>query len=110
MRRPLKFQCPLYHVNFEVCHAWPAEEFKNYMHREFGERPKLEHLEGMTLQYEHKGANVIVMWSKSRQGALHELVHMATLTLKNAGIYVTLEEDEALAYYIQYLGKMVLKL
>ena len=96
-KKPHHFYCELYFENFYFCNGWKRSEVKEFFGIEIEERSR-----GLTAS----GPNGIVIWIESPQylGALaHESVHAAKFLFNYKGVQPSNENDEPLAYLVQFI-------
>ena len=100
---PHHFYCELYYQNFYFCMGWKRSEIKSYFNIEIDEIAK-----GSTIST-HGG---VIIWidSKESLGALaHESVHAAKFLFAQKGIISSNENDEPLAYMVQWIFEKCLR-
>lgn len=94
---PHHFYCELYYQNFYFCMGWKRSEMKKFFNVEIEECAK-----GMALNTPAG----IVIWIESGEAigaCVHECVHAAKFLFAQKGIISSNENDEPLAYMVQWI-------
>ena len=96
-KKPHHFYCELYFQNFYFCPGWKRQELNEYFGVQIDEYAK-----GVTLAT----GNGIIIWIESPKylGALcHEAVHAAKFLFVQKGVIASNDNDEPLAYLVQFI-------
>lgn len=96
-KKPHHFYCELYFQNFYFCPGWKRQEINEYFSVQIDESAR-----GVTLAT----GNGIIIWIESPKylGALcHEAVHAAKFLFVQKGVIASNDNDEPLAYLVQFI-------
>jgi hypothetical protein len=96
-KKPHHFYCELYFENFYFCNGWKRSEVEYYFGIEIDAKAR-----GLTAL----GPKGIMIWIESSKfiGALaHESVHAAKFLFYQKGVTASNENDEPLAYLVQFI-------
>lgn len=103
----------LYHANIEFYIDWTLEEYQEYCRKRFGfEWVNHEGIQGHAAVVDQKstGKTVYLMWARPQKKGLkrdsvivHESVHLANKILKDRGYKFDPEDDEPLAYLVDWI-------
>jgi hypothetical protein len=113
MKKVKRFRCPIYGTSYVVLLKWALEKAKQYVESRYEIKfnPGAGSA-GYTIAFSgHEGFEVI-LWTAPDSGfpeLSHEMIHAANFTLQHVGVHATLEQDEAQAYYVEYLMRQTLK-
>jgi hypothetical protein len=94
---PHHFYCEIFFQNFYFCNGWKRDEMRSFFGVDIGENDK-----GVTMS----APDGIIIWIESDKyiGALvHESVHAAKFLFSQKGVQASTENDEPLAYMVQYI-------
>lgn len=96
-RKPHHFYSDLYFQNFYFCPGWKKNEVEKFFNVELD-----QYCRGITMTTE----NGIAIWIQDNVliGCLvHECIHAANFLLKQKGVIASHENDEPLAYLVQWI-------
>lgn len=100
---PYHFYCDLYYMNFYFCMGWKKSDMKSYFNADLDETAR-----GTTIST----PSGVIIWidSSDSLGALaHESVHAAKFVFSQKGVLASNDNDEPLAYLVQWIFEKCLK-
>lgn len=107
---------PIYNTHLTLIYDVLAFEAEDWL-REKGIRANLVKCSGQTGAYtvkrtkQYEQIRYYIYIEKGKQEALlHELVHLAFMSLQDCGIVIKQETDEIIAYYLEWWYKRVSKI
>ena len=108
---------PIYQALIILCYG-PKEEYANFMDKRYGldnEKKELKCLDGMSseIELDKSGDHHFVLWVKSPKNITviaHEAIHICCRVFDCYGVSFKSDNDEGIAYYVEFLMREFLKL
>jgi hypothetical protein len=112
-----KLRDPVYNRYIYILYNMTRYEFNNYCKSKFNyEYAVDEGVKGALRQVMYRDTMVFLLWIEKIGNTpdmlstlLHECIHLSGAVLRYLGVYVRVEDDEALCYYTEYLYKQIIK-
>lgn len=109
-KKPKWFYCELYKVNFHCFLGWSESDFLEYAGKHYNYKSEISYADAKCLCLNNSDQ---VIWTRRKRPIpeiTHEAVHASVNILDMRGVKYNYENDESLAYLVEYIVRKILEL